>query len=60
MRDPKRIPEVLALLGRLWLKVPDWRLGQMVFNATGVYDCFHVEDAELVAGLERLCEEYGA
>lgn len=57
MRDPKRMPTILGLLGQVWLIYPDWRLGQVVFNATGVYDCFHVEDDELEAGLRRLLAE---
>lgn len=33
MRDKKRIPEILAVLGELWLASPDLRLGQIMGNA---------------------------
>lgn len=32
MRDPKRIPELLSLLGQYWTQCPDIRLGQMLVN----------------------------
>lgn len=32
MRDPKRIPELLSLLGQYWNQFPDLRLGQMLVN----------------------------
>lgn len=31
-RDPARIDRVLALLREAWLKSPDQRLGQLVYN----------------------------
>lgn len=33
MRDPNRITPMLQLLGALWRKNPDLRLGQLVFYA---------------------------
>ena len=51
MRNPNRIPEVLAILQQGWEKVPDWRLGQLIENLKryiGVNDLFYIEDDELV------------
>ena len=51
MRDPNRIPEVLATLQQGWEKVPDWRLGQLIENLKryiSVNDLFYIEDDELV------------
>jgi uncharacterized protein YihD (DUF1040 family) len=31
-RDPKRIPEVLDALKKIWKKYPDQRLGQLLLN----------------------------
>ena len=48
MRDPARIPKVLDKIKELWEKVPDWRLGQLIFNVTGMYDPYHLEDDLLI------------
>ena len=51
MRDPNRIPEVLATLQQGWEKVPDWRLGQLIENLKryiNINDLFYIEDDELV------------
>ena len=51
MRDPNRIPEVLATLQQAWKKFPDWKLGQLIENLKryiGVDDLFYIEDDELV------------
>lgn len=58
MRDPDRIPSVLAEIEQLWQRHPDWRLGQLICNlaswadhdATSPYD---IEDDALVAEVER-------
>ena len=34
-RDPARIDRMLAQLREIWIQVPDWRLGQLILNATG-------------------------
>jgi hypothetical protein len=42
MRDPNRIPRVIALLTEYWTRYPDLRLGQIIMNFTpssGVCDC---------------------
>lgn len=44
MRDPARIPAILALLRTAWEESPDMRLGQLVVNVAGTNDPFNVED----------------
>ncbi|WP_143072485.1 MULTISPECIES: DUF1040 family protein [unclassified Variovorax] len=61
MRDPDRIPEMLELLGEVWQRQPDLRLGQLVFNAARmrdaeVEDVFSIEDGGLRKGLIRYLE----
>ena len=54
MRDPARIPQVIATLRRIWLKNPDLRLCQLIGNALpAIRDPYHVEDDRL---LQRLRE----
>jgi hypothetical protein len=36
MRDPARINRILGLLGNVWRKNPDFRLGQIVENAVAL------------------------
>lgn len=51
MRDPNRIPEVLAILQQGWEKVPNWRLGQLIENLKrfiGVDDLFYIEDDKTI------------
>lgn len=57
MRDPKRIPEFLAVLQKCWEKVPDWRFGQLVENFkrfSGKADLFYIEDDDF----EKLLKAY--
>jgi hypothetical protein len=58
-RDPERIDRILSLLREVWMKVPDWRLGQIVHNAVEPKgrcpEIFYVEDdrmEQLLSGLE--------
>lgn len=66
-RDPARIDLVIEEVREFWKRHPDWRLGQVVVNATrevvahpelqqkGRYiSVFHVEDEALIEGLKRL------
>ena len=51
MRDPKRIPEILALIQQGWEKVPDWRFGQIIENLRryiSTNDLFYIEDDEMI------------
>lgn len=52
MRDPNRIDVICDLLKEVWKQYPDWRLGQLIFNLTGKYDCFYVEDSTLEEALK--------
>lgn len=58
MRDPKRIARIVDLLGEVWAKVPDWRLTQLVVNASDTgHNCgpvFYLEDDEFERRLEAL------
>lgn len=58
MRDPERIDRIVGLLRDVWSKVPDWRLTQLVINASDTrHDCgpvFYLEDDELERRLQRL------
>jgi len=50
MRDPKRIKRILKEIERVWIKFPDFRLGQLLVNAV-TDDCciFYLEDEKLVS-----------
>jgi len=54
MRDPKRINKICDLLREVWSKYPDWRLGQLLFNATQQYDIFFVEDEKMIEALKKI------
>ena len=43
MRNPDRIPEIIELLQKAWELVPDWRLGQLIYNMAGK-DPFYMEE----------------
>lgn len=45
MRDPARIPRILAKLEKLWEQYPDQRLGQLLENFVyGRVNLFYPED----------------
>ncbi|MGJ7498646.1 hypothetical protein ACSFA8_26815 [Variovorax sp. RT4R15] len=55
---------MLELLGELWKRFPDQRLGQLVFNAVRtqyppIEDVFDIEDNSLKEGIARLLGEDG-
>lgn len=58
MRDPERIDRIVALLQEVWRKEPNWRLTQLVINASDTHhDCgsvYYLEDDELEQRLQRL------
>jgi hypothetical protein len=60
MRDPVRIKRITDLLSEVWAKVPDWRLTQLVINASDTkHNCgpvFHLEDNEFERRLRKLAE----
>lgn len=55
MRDPKRIPEMLAVLGELWQENPDIRLGQIISNAS-IF--FYTEDDQALTALKQWRDYY--
>lgn len=60
MRDPKRIPIILAELQKIWEKQPDLRLGQLIFNAGFSNDAplFYCEDESLMESLRELSKDW--
>jgi hypothetical protein len=60
MRDPARIDRILGLLGEVWTKNPDLRLGQLVVNALPpgqpCPQVFYPEDDVIESGLRALLE----
>lgn len=54
-RDPKRIPQILALLGELWMEHPDLRLGQIMGNASVTY---YTEDDKTEIALKQWRDYY--
>ena len=54
MRDPARIPVVIAALARLWAKQPDLRLYQLMENLGGDY---YTEDTALLCSINENLEE---
>jgi len=64
MRDPSRIDAMLTLLGQVWRKSPDLRLGQLVVCAARPEPpcpaIFHIEDDRLAVGLRDLMSRLDA
>lgn len=61
MRDVERIPRMLAVLGSLWMKHPDWRLTQLVYNvaqslAPDNGDTYFVEDEPMLNTMAYLAD----
>lgn len=56
MRDAKRINDVLSVIGTVWVKNPDLRLGQLICNAVPENkNLYNLEEYELV---QYLLEHY--
>ena len=57
-RRPERIEPMLELLREAWLLAPNWRLTQLVINASDTnHNCgpvFHLSDQEMERRLKRL------
>lgn len=60
MRDPKRIPRIIAKIKQLWELTPDLRFGQLVSyivnweEAKEQKDLFYIEDEDFAAKLEKV------
>lgn len=53
MRDPKRIPSLLAQLQMIWSNNPDLRLGQLISNVIRDPALYYVEDQQLIDALKQ-------
>ena len=61
MRDMNRIPRIMELLERCWLKAPDMRAGQLIENIrdfSGIDDLFYIEDDSFETLLKEFYEMY--
>jgi hypothetical protein len=63
MRDPKRIYPTTQALADIWLDLPDWRLGQLMYNfqahmASQGKDIFYMEDVEFVNALRAYVDSF--
>lgn len=58
MRDPARIPVILAKVQEIWEAHPDMRLGQLLINVARPKDdhLFYLEDDVLLDDLEEWME----
>ena len=57
MRDISRIPRMVESLERLWIKFPDWRIGQLIENIKSFSekeDLYYMEDDEF----EKLIQDF--
>jgi len=58
IRDPERIPKILAKIEKLWSKYPDMRLGQLILNCFSLHNgvtmgVYYMEDEDFVKKLEE-------
>jgi uncharacterized protein YihD (DUF1040 family) len=54
MRDPKRIYEMLKLIGEIWEQYPDLRLLQLLLNvADSDETAYNLEDPDLMKRLKK-------
>ena len=63
MRDPKRIYPATQALADIWLNLPDWRLGQLMYNfqahmAKQGKDIFYMEDVEFIDALRSYADSF--
>lgn len=55
MRDPKRIPEILKEIERIWNKNPDLRLVQLLLNVMTPFNApYCMEDDKLLKKLKDM------
>lgn len=54
MRNPDRIPKILAEICQIWQRQPDMRLGQLIVAANKNRDPFYIEDEELVRAMKAV------
>ena len=56
MRNPDRMEPLLEKLLEAWQMVPDWRLGQFIYNMVG-RDPFYMEDDKMLESIKKFIEE---
>lgn len=65
MRSLERIERITYKLGRLWVKFPDQRFGQLLenyvfgYNALTNKQVFHIGDDDLEKHLDKVLKENG-
>jgi len=65
MRDPGRMGRIMSIILRIWMSMPQMRLGQLLYNALGeirppeLTDVFSVEDNMIEEGLRRYAKRAG-
>lgn len=62
MRSEKRIYEFCSRLATAWMRVPDWRFGQLMMNCLGEMahagrDPFFPEEDEMIEFIEKYVGE---
>jgi hypothetical protein len=57
-RDPERIKRIVRLVERIWKKLPDLRLMQLLGNCYGPCDPYYKEDDKLEEMLKEYYKEY--
>jgi len=58
MRDPERIPKVLAAIEKVWSKYPDLRLAQLLLNIKHPIEFqYYMEDEILLYALSEVYPE---
>lgn len=50
---PEQKRQIIEQLYSIWLKNPQLRLGQLIWNKFGHMDFFFVEDTDFIQGLEE-------
>ena len=62
-RDLKRIERIMYKIGKLWVRFPDQRLGQLLenyvfgYNAITNKQIFHIEDDDTEKQLDKVLKE---
>ena len=57
MRDPDRLPKILAEIESIWCKLPDMRLGQLI-ACVAADNLFTIDDENLVQALHKMFDEF--
>ena len=63
MRDPKRIYPTTQALAEIWMGLPDWRFGQLMYNFKTAMeregrDIFYMEEAEFIQRLREYVDQF--